>query len=477
MKKYLILILIMLLVVPIVFSSDFEVTITPVKDKIYKEEDALFNVTITNNEETEQKFKFKTNVLWNIMSEPLSDYFSGMVVQPGSSKTTLLKLSPPVYTNIGPQKLDLEITSTSDDYSEINEITVYIQSTAYGYQGYMPYIVTTLFVDPIKWDPREKLTAKVKLKNTNILNLSNVVIDLTTQNGLMHKKREISLNPLEERTEIFIISLSPQIAPGDDVIVVEVSSNGEVFPPDFVNIEIVSYSNFDKIKNVEEGFLKTKSIIEIFNDGNDVGSELYKVQTSLFRSIFTYTTPRAKTMREDGNTYLVWELVLNPSEKITITYNENYRSLLALVIIISLIIYLYFLMRSEVVIKKNAEVLKMEEGGISKIKITLNVRNRSKNKLEHIKLIEKIPKIAELIKEDYVGTLKPSKILTHDVKGTLLKWNIDALEGFEERMITYKIVSKLSILGTFVISPSVAKFKNTKGKITITHSNSYKLNI
>ena len=468
--------LVMLLVVPIVFSSDFDVTVTPVKDKIFKEEEALFNVTVTNNGEGEEKFKFKTDVLWDMMSEPLSDYFSGMVVPAGSSKTTLLKLSPPIYTSIGPQKLDLEVTSTSDDDTEVIAITIYIQSTAY-HQGYMPYIVTTLFVDPIKWDPRNKLTAKVKLKNTNILNLSNVMIDLTTQNGLMHKKREISLDPLEERTEIFIISLSPQITPGKDVIVAEVRSNGEIFPPDLVNIEIVSYSNFDKEESLEEGFLKTKTSVEILNDGNDVGSELYKVQTSLFRSIFTYTSPRAKTMREDGKTYLVWELVLEPSEKITIEYSENYRSLLALIIIVSVIIYLYFLMRSQVVITKKAEVLKTEEGGISKIKITLNVKNRSKNKLEHIKLIEKIPKIAGLIKEDYVGTLRPSKILTHDVKGTLLKWNIDSLEGFEERMITYKIVSKLSILGTFVISPSVAKFKNTKGKITITHSNNYKLNI
>ena len=476
MKKYFILMLIMLLVVPIVFSSDFDVTVTPVKDKIYTEEEALFNVTIINNEDSEQKFKFETDVLWDLMSEPLSDYFSGMTVEANSSKTTLLKLHPPAYSNVGPKKLNLEVRSTSDEETEIIPITVYIQSV-YGYQGYMPYIVTTLFVDPIKWDPRDKLTVKVKLQNTNILNLSDVEIDLTTQNGLMHKKREISLGPLEERTEIFIISLSPQITPGDDVVVAEVSSGDETFPADFENIEIIAYSNFDKIEGVEEGFLKTKTNVEILNDGNDVGSELYKVQTTLFGSIFTYTSPRAKTMRQDGNTYLVWELVLDPSEKITIEYSENYRSLLALIIIVSVIIYLYFLMRSQVVITKKAEVLKTEEGGISKIKITLNVKNRSKNKLEHIKLIEKIPKIAGLIKEDYVGTLRPSKILTHDVKGTLLKWNIDSLEGFEERMITYKIVSKLSILGTFVISPSVAKFKNTKGKITITHSNNYKLNI
>ena len=68
-------------------------------------------------------------------------------------------------------------------------------------------------------------------------------------------------------------------------------------------------------------------------------------------------------------------------------------------------------------------------------------------------------------------------MLTHDIKGTLLKWNIDILEGFEERMITYKIKSKLSILGSLKLSPAVIKFKNSRGNIVISHSNINVLNI
>jgi hypothetical protein len=182
-------------------------------------------------------------------------------------------------------------------------------------------------------------------------------------------------------------------------------------------------------------------------------------------------------MQEDDKSYLVWEIVLGSSQKIEIRYTENYRTLFALGIIILLVIMLYFMMRSPVIVSKRAEVMEIEEGGISKIKITLNIQNRTKTRTENVRVIEKIPNIANLVKEEYLGTLKPTKVLTHDVKGTLLKWNIDVLEGFEERMITYKIKSKLSILGALSLSPAVIKFKNRKGNIVIAHSNSSVLNI
>ena len=182
-------------------------------------------------------------------------------------------------------------------------------------------------------------------------------------------------------------------------------------------------------------------------------------------------------MKEGEKGYLVWELVLDSNQKIEVSYTENYRALFALGITILIILILYFIMRSPVIINKRAEVMEIEEGGISKIKITLNIQNRTKKSVENVRVIEKVPNIANLVKEEYLGTLKPTKVLTHDVKGSLLKWNIDILDGFEERMITYKIKSKLSILGSLKISPAVIKFKNSRGNIVISHSNTNTLNI
>jgi hypothetical protein len=60
----------------------------------------------------------------------------------------------------------------------------------------------------------------------------------------------------------------------------------------------------------------------------------------------------------------------------------------------------------------------------------------------------------------------------NDRRGNLIKWNIEMLDRFEERLITYKIKSKLSILGPFKLRPAVIRYENRNGKISITRSNS-----
>ncbi len=477
MKHKTLLIAIILFLVPIVLAGDFHVSVDPIDDRIFKNESASFNVTIENHMDTEQVFKFSTDVLWDLMSSPLSDYFSGMMVPAQSSDSTILYLTPPNRISAGPKKLPVIATIQSTGDIDSEDVTVYIGSTGLEMQDYLPFVITTMLVDPIKIDPRGKFTVKVNLKNVNILDLEEVTIDLTTNSGLIHKKRIVSLSPLEERTETFVITLSPVTDPMEDVLIATVSTGDTIFTPDRENIEIIGYSAFVSTIITQKEFLKTKTKVVILNDGNTQGSKLYKIPTDWFKSLFTSTEPKTKLLTEDGKKYLVWELVLEPSQKIEINYTENFRSLFALSIILIIVVILYFLTRSPVIIKKKAEVLEIEEGGISKIKVTLNIKNRTKSKNENIRVIEKIPNIANLVKEDYLGTLKPTKVMTHDIKGTLLKWNIDILEGFEERMITYKIKSKLSILGSLKLSPAVIKFKSSKGKIIISHSNGSTLNI
>ena len=477
MIKKILLLIALLLFLPISIASDFDISIEPIVNRIFKNEIASINLTVTNNLEQGQEFRLSSDVLWDLMSNPLPDYYSGMRIDALSTRSTTLNLDPPNRISVGPKKLDVVVESKLTGDKKKTPITIYIKSTGFEMQDYLPFVIPTVLVDPIQIDPRGKFTIKVKLKNTNILELDEVTIDLTTNSGLFHKKRIVSLGPLEDRTETFVMTLSPVTAPRKDVVIAIISTGDTVFTPEKENIEIINYSSFVATAIGENVFLKTKTKVIILNDGNTQGSELYKIETNKFRSLFTFTYPKAKFMKEGEKGYLVWELVLDSNQKIEINYTENYRSLFALGLIILIILVSYFIMRSPVIINKRAEVLEIEEGGISKIKVTLNIQNRTNKRVDNVRVIEKIPNIANLVKEEYLGTLRPTKVLTHDVKGTLLKWNIDVLDGFEERMITYKIKSKLSILGALKLSPAVIKFKNNNGNIVISHSNSSILNI
>jgi len=75
-----------------------------------------------------------------------------------------------------------------------------------------------------------------------------------------------------------------------------------------------------------------------------------------------------------------------------------------------------------------------------------------------VKIVDVVPSIAEVRKEFAEGTLKPSSILKHSSKGTILKWDIPELAPGEERLISYDIKSKLSIIGSFSLPRAKIKF-------------------
>jgi hypothetical protein len=142
---------------------------------------------------------------------------------------------------------------------------------------------------------------------------------------------------------------------------------------------------------------------------------------------------------------------------------------------LTFIVLFYFVLRSPLTVKKTASNIALKEGGVSELKVILNVSNRSNNKINDIEIIDKIPNIADLEKGLTIGTLQPSKILRHEKKGTMIKWVIEELHAGDERVITYKVKSHLSIVGEFSLAQAVAKCRY-KGKTVISHSNSLGIN-
>ena len=79
-------------------------------------------------------------------------------------------------------------------------------------------------------------------------------------------------------------------------------------------------------------------------------------------------------------------------------------------------------------------------------------------------------------KEIQIGTIKPVNIAKHKRIGTIVKWQIISLEKYEERIITYRIRSKLSILGGLILPAAKLKFKE-KGKERVVKSSKLKLSV
>ena len=106
-------------------------------------------------------------------------------------------------------------------------------------------------------------------------------------------------------------------------------------------------------------------------------------------------------------------------------------------------------------------------GGVSEMSVVLHVRNRGKVRISDIEVTEIIPSIISIERDVAIGSLQPTKIMQHEKKGTtIVKWNLEILDPSEERVLSYRIKTRLSILGSFSLPAAVAVFKHNNKTYT-----------
>jgi hypothetical protein len=183
-----------------------------------------------------------------------------------------------------------------------------------------------------------------------------------------------------------------------------------------------------------------------------------------YKRMFVSSDPSSEVVRMDGKSYLQWNPSLKPMEVKTITVTTNYRPLILIILIIVLALVLYFVLRSPLILLKEASVIEQDEHGISEIKVKVFIKNRSRKMLEQITVTDKVPGITEYMESNTLGSMKPSRITKTTAKGTILHWDLDKLDAFEERIITYKLRSKLKFVGDMALPRTRVKFTYGDGK-------------
>ena len=159
-----------------------------------------------------------------------------------------------------------------------------------------------------------------------------------------------------------------------------------------------------------------------------------------------------------------------------VTVTRNFVPLLAAIILAIAAVIGYYGLRSPLTMLKEAGNISKSEGGISEMTVILHIKNRSQNKLNKIEIDDNIPGLVSIGGDIPIGALQPTKVLRHEKKGTtMVRWAIDSLESSEERVLAYRIKSKLSILGSFSLPSARAAFKSNE-KLFTSISNSVSVN-
>jgi hypothetical protein len=449
-------------------NAAFDVSVVPVKDSILLKGEASFDISVKNLGPSDELIEvYSENTDWILRRSPMITVINGY-----QTATFTLYFTPVSGISTGPKGIDVTFRSGIDSSKVVKQFFVYISSGGdINLIDYQPSVKVGLKVNSDDTvDPRENIALKLNLKNRNPLVMKNLEVFLSSR--YFSDKRNISLNSFEETTEYFDFRVDSTIVPQDDYVYVELRYMNHTFEDISFPYKIVAYSPFFKkdIKS-DKTLFTDKVTVEFSNTGNIEKTEEFEIPVKFYDRLFYSSTPDGKFVKDSVGRYLVWTVNLKPLEKTTITYTADYRAFFYAIFSAILLTVAYYLFRSPIVIKKEVKLVEKREGGIYELKVILFVKNRSRKVVNNVQIIDIVSHLAEVIRESYLGSIKPDKVVRDEKKGTLIKWLVPNVESLEERIITYRIRSKFSILGTLELTKAKVKFVSRGTGLKTTYSN------
>ncbi|MFH1850286.1 MAG: hypothetical protein ABH879_08995 [archaeon] len=472
MGNYRLLVAIILLLSSFAYALEpIELEVTSIKKTILANESAEFNLTISSNQKRIDTVSIGSPDLvnWDVYTDPLSDYF--VKVYPFSSRSVVVKAKP-LYILPGQYVLRLTVKSSLTGAVANSQQIIILKGAATGPKEYLPSMSVVLDMDD-QVDSRDALPLTVRVKNLVPLALDHVSIKL--QSDVAEGESVIDMDPREEVVQDFSLTLDPFETPGRHsimaVVTLDAGNRTYVWKSEPKSFDIISYSEQIRSAEPSRGFLKTEILVRVLNDGNVEKTGQLMEAVPFMRFLYASAEPEARIEKMEGKKYYVWDYSLAPQGVFNATIHKNYRPVVSVIAALIIIITAYFWLRSPVIASKTVVGITKHEGGISSLKLKLHIKNRSSGAIPEVSITDKVPGIAELVQDFGLGTLKPNKVVKHASKSVSIKWHLESLDAHEERLITYKIRSKLSILGGFSLPAAVVKYQNKKGKIVAYRSN------
>lgn len=481
MKKSLVILIAVLLLVPafsvsaeVMDTKLFNIWVEPVKDKILDKEDGYgeYYLKIENrfSEPETFKFAFLDPPNWKEQLLPNPNQRS-LTVDPGETDQFHFYVRPSrAPDGVQPVSIILRSEVTGITFREGFHIQYGEKET--------PAIITPPDPDmnvsvsvPAKMDPRNMYNVVVKLQNNNERFLENVTVTLESEN--INDKTVVDVDPEASKGISFAVLFNEDLPPQEDSLHVVVSYDGEKFYDAHHKYEVVEYiPPFEIEVDVEKKLWRRDRTITITNNGNTEKSDNVRLETSLRERFFSSSDPEYEVLQEDDKQYMTWPVSLGPGESTEIGVKTSYRWLWIPILLI--LVYFAYLIKSlnPVVVKKKFQSVKKQHGAVSEMAVAVYLKNTGKKPVTNVRVIERITKMVSLKKDSFEGSMHPVKMHSHKDEGTLLEYRFAELGPGDERILKYKVHSRLHMFGNIVIKPTVVEFKKWTGRKMKSRSNS-----
>ena len=474
--------LIILIIAGLIAASNvaaFDVSYSIIENRILPTDTAYFTLTIENTLENNDRYRIAVDeVDWIVRSDPDRYYFTGAPIAAQSSKTFNLMLRSSTR-DTGNYRVNLRVTSDATGETKIVQLPIAITRPD-GTVGQYLTAVSRLLEFPSRVDPRDDFTVTVNLQNRNPRNITDFTILI--QSDLFNVTNSTALAPLESKQVTLTVSLPSDLEPQTVEMVTMFSADGSILRDRFYDsFEIIAYRNIVETLEEDRGLFRITRSYEYHNDANAPATVEGSARVNAFSRFFSGIrieddrVPKTLLTNSTG-TYLTWSFDLEPGERKTVDVTANYALLFWIVVLAAAAAIVAYLMRSPITVRKDAVVVGVSEGGISEIRVVVHLKNRSARKFVNIAVIDSIPKIAEYVpdKEENMHTLR---VYTNQREGSVVKWNLETLERYEERILTYRIKSKLSIVGGINLPRTLLRFTDDSGQEQVSRSNSERVTL
>jgi hypothetical protein len=466
-RRSILIVLLAVLLLHAAHALSYSLNVNPIQNDIDRNQSATYEVVISNFESVEVDFQiYSIDPAWNVKVEPLD-----LSVPSNTQRTFSLSLRPTSSANFGTQGVTVNFKELNSGTLVKKTVVLSLRNPDAVPQTYSPTVSLDVAM-PYDVDPRSPIPLRLELHNSNSLNISNLTILVSSPH--FSSASVIKLAPLSVHTEdIAGLHTEPTTPPGEAEVSIKLLYQGKVINQIVKNYKIKEYTQVQQHVNESKHFFKTDKTIEIRNDGNVRNVATVSVATSFVKSLFISSSLPYENGASNGQRVIFWSIPLEPGETRSIVYTENYRILVLLFLLAIICIAAYLLMRSPLVAVKEA-VAVAHSDGVSNIKVRVFVKNRSAKAMQHIQVTDKVPSLVDVLKTESPGSLAPSKIAVSEKQGTLLRWELDELEPFEERILTYQVKSKLKIIGRMKLPNARIRF-TYKNKERAVYSNNIEL--
>ena len=398
--------------------------------------------------------------------DPLADWAIETLL-PGENRKVTIVATPDDSVDPGVYYLSL----TADDEEQVVNIPLKVYVKDNSNPQYAPSIVVDAdYVEEVA--PLDVNTITLNIDNRNPLNLSDLQVFLQSDIAGLDTYYDVPLDALENKQVVFTYTVPQYQTPGTYNVYAVFKRNGETITvEEFVLRVRGSDPVLDETRNESSGFLTTSYTLHVNNPGNTQVSTDVAIPISFWDRFFS-DSDGVLLNTVDGYAH-VWTVDLAPGANDVFMVRTSYMPVLYFVIALLIFGLFVWYVRVPVRVRKGALSITGDDGALNELKIAVEITNTSGKPITDVVVTELVPGIANLHQHFDPGTLEPSRIVKM-ATGSKIEWEINTLEPYEHRIITYTLKTGLNVLGTFKLPRAASEYRH-RGKIVKSYSNVFRL--